>query len=304
MTKQELEARELSKRPLKSDEILNLDIPEISGLSTKALKKLASTLVSSSNKRIRRLLNAAPKGISESALRASGVLTQKATETNPDEVDVRFFSVKDKTRNEIIREVRRMMSFQKMKTSTVKGAIEVRQMNERNVFGETREEKAKRERALDRERKRLSAKLKKAKTPEEKEELEKRAREIEEKYKSPAGVVTGDFPERTGMARDDVLQEVFKFYRGYEDSHAQIIKDLGSDKVLKAIGAYTTGLQKPFGTREEFADYINDTLPSVIQSEWEELPATEDLMMEFFNAFEDYQKTGEEDFFTEENGWF
>lgn len=302
MTKNELEARELSKKPLKSNEILELDIPDISGLSTKALRVLASTLVSSSNKRIRRLLNAVPQGISENALRASGVLTQRIGEKNPDEVDVRFFSIKGKTRNELIRETRRMIAFQKMKSSTVKGALEVRQANERNVFGESREDAARRERLREKYLNDIARKMESAKNEEERKALEQRAREIKEKYAPPSGIVTGDFEERTGLSRDTAMSEIFKFYRRYEESHSKIVKDLGSDKILKTLGEFTSGIQKPFEDSEGLNSYLNETLPAIIESEWEELPATEDLQAEFFAAFENSMKTGE-DIFREEDGW-
>lgn len=333
MTKEEIEKRELSKTPLITAEIVRLDYPDIARINDKALKKLASTLVSSTNKRIRRLLNAAPRGISESALRKGGVLVNKLGEKNPDEVDVRFFSIEGKTRNQILREVRRMTKFQEMKTSTVKGAIDVRKMNERNVFGETREERVKREKTLERKVKQLERvmKFKKNQSPEKQAELQAELKSVIEKYSVPKGSETLDEKARrlsdeisksyneTGiigdtllvynflrdnpdLSEDDILSAVFKFYRQYEENHSAIVNDYGSDKILRAVGAYVGGIKQQIATRDELTVLLNQEMPDVIQREWELLPNQEEAEEEFFAAFERHQKLGTP-ILSEEDGW-
>jgi len=286
----DLEKRELSKHPLKSAEILDLSMPAINKLSDKALRVLASTLVSSSNKRIRRLLNAAPKGISEAALRSSGVLFSRIGETDMDDVDVKFFSIANKDRNAVLRETRRMIEFQRMKTSTVKGAIEVRKRNEINVFGQTREQRLKRE-----------------KTETLMEKAQRLSDEITKSYDETGIVgetlITHNFlRDNPDLNEDEILSAVFKFYRRYEENNQAIIKDYGSDKILKSIGAYIGGIQKPISTRNELYALLNDKMPRIIEREWELLPNQEEEEEEFFAAFERHQKTGEP-VFSEKDGW-
>lgn len=279
----DLEKIELSKHPLKSAEILELSMPSINKLSDKALRVLASTLVSSSNKRIRRLLNAAPKGISEAALRSSGVLYSRIGETDMDEVDVKFFSIANKDRNAVLREIRRMIEFQRMKTSTVKGAIAVRKQNEINVFGQTREQR----------------KLK--------EKAERLSGEISKLY-AETGII-GDtllvynfLRDNPDLNEDEILSAIFKFYRRYEENNQAIVKDYGSDKILRSVGAYVSGIKKPISTRNELYALLNDDMPRIIEREWELLPNQEEEEEEFFAAFERHQKTGEP-IFSEKDGW-
>lgn len=283
----DLEKRELSKHPLKSAEILDISMPVINKLSDKALRVLASTLVSSSNKRIRRLLNAAPKGISEAALRSSGVLYSRIGETDMDEVDVKFFSIANKDRNAVLRETRRMIEFQRMKTSTVKGSIEARKRNEINVFGQTREQRKR------------------------KETLSKKAECLigeSSKLHDDTGInedVMIDYNflrDNPDLNEDEILSAIFKFYRRYEENNQAIIKDYGSDKILRSVGAYVSGIKKPISTRNELYTLLNDDMPRIIQQEWELLPNQEEEEEEFFAAFERHQKTGEP-VFSEKDGW-
>ena len=305
MTKKELEARELSKSPLKSDEIIKLDMPDIAKLSDKALRVLSSTLVSSSNKRVRRLLNAVPQGISESALRGSNVLVSKFGEKDPNEVDVKFFSIKGKTRNEVLRETRRMIEFQNMKTSTVKGAMEVYDRNERLIFGESQRDAANRlkEKAKEiREWERIAAQ-KRNQTPERQEELKKWKEAIEVAYSAPDnndGIVDGELLET--MDKADIMSAIFKFYRQYEENHAAIVKEYGSEKILRLLGAYADKNLTKFNTKEQLSEWLNNTMPDIIQKEWELLPNQEEEQAEFFEAFERHMKTGEP-VFSEKDGW-
>lgn len=270
----DLEKRELSRRPLKSAEILEISMSDINKLSYKALRVLASTLVSSSNKRIRRLLNAAPKGISEAALRSSGVLYSRIGETDTNEVDVKFFSIANKDRNAILRETRRMIAFQRMKTSTVKGAIEVRKRNEINVFGQTREQR----------------------------KSEEKKTRIHNNVTNDSLLAYGFLRDNPDLDENDILSAVFKFYRRYEENNQAIIKDYGSDKILRSVGAYVGGIENPISTRDELYSLLNDEMPGIIEREWELLPNQEEEEEEFFAAFEKHQKTGEP-VFSEKDGW-
>lgn len=307
MTKKELEKIELSKRPLKSDAIIKLDMPDIAKLSDKALRVLASTLVSSSNKRVRRLLNAAHTGISEGALRASNVLVKKLGEKNPDEVDVRFFSVKGKTRNEVLRETRRMIEFQTMKTSTVKGAQEVYDRNERLIFGESVRGKERREREKARELKEWEriAGLKKNQTAERQAELAKWKEAIEYAYSAPSFkdvLLDETTPRQSPLTNAEIMSKVFKFYRQYEENHAQIIKDLGSDFILRLLGAYTSATNQSFTSVEELEEYLDNEMTRIIEQEWQLASNQEEEEEEFFNAFKRHKETGEP-VFSKKDGW-
>lgn len=307
MTKKELEKRELSKRPLKSDEIIKLDMPDIAKLSDKALRVLASTLVSSSNKRIRRLLNAVPTGISEAALRGGNILVKKLGEKNPDEVDVRFYSIRGKTRNEILRETRRMIEFQNMKTSTVRGAQEVFDRNERMIFGESSRDAVKRELEKERELKEWErvSRLKKNQTTEKKKELKKWRDAIDVAYSPPddsSALLAADFKKPNTLSNSDIMSRVFKFYRQYEENHVAIVKDLGSDFILRLLGAYTSAANRQFTTIDELDAFLNNEMPKIIEQEWEVSPNQEEDEEEFFAAFKRHQETGEP-VFSERDGW-
>lgn len=276
-----------------SEQILNLDSALLYALSEKELKKIASIMVSSSNKRVRRLLRAAPKGISEAALRGAGVINTPYGEKNPDEVNVRFFSIKDKNRNETVAELRRMINFQTMKTSTVKGAIERRKENERLVFGETSEERAKREK---KEQKELERRIKKGETPEQAEQAIKAKRP--DKIKD--ALINPEFKDG-GLAREQIMSAVFKHYRKYAESHSKIIKDMGSDYIIRMLGKFAEN-NRHITTVEELEQALNE-VDELIESDWEQIDNEEDE--DFFEQMDAYARgeLKEKPKFSAVDGW-
>lgn len=295
MTYNDLKARLTGKNAnLTSDEIVNLNPTLLYKLPEKDLKKIANVMVSSSNKRIRRLLRAAPKGISDAALRGAGVLNQPYGVTDPDELDVRFFSVKDKNRNETAKELRRMINFQTMKTSTVKGAIERRKQNEILVFGETREEKAKRLKKEDKERQRL---LKKGLSVEEAEQVinDKRPDYIKDALINP------EF-EGDGLSQDQIMSVVFKHHRKYAETHSVIVRELGSDFIIRMIGQFTQGKVRQVHNMDDLEDALKE-VDALIEAEWEKMEPEDNK--DFFEQMDDYTsgRTTKKPEFSSVDGW-
>lgn len=86
------------------DDILNESMENIVSLKNKDLRKIASRLVSASNKRLRRL---------ESDKTKWGKLSPVYNKEK--------FSIKGKTRNQVLREFKKMKGFMKAETSTLRG---------------------------------------------------------------------------------------------------------------------------------------------------------------------------------------
>lgn len=118
------------------EEILNLGDDVLSKLSQRDLSRALRTVSLAANKRINRLQQYAYKrhgtyiekqggpGLDLSALNKVG----------------KRFGVGDKNRNEIYEEFARVRRFMNTKTSTIKGAKEVRKAREISLFGKTREQ--------------------------------------------------------------------------------------------------------------------------------------------------------------------
>ena len=85
------------------DDILNASMENIVSLNDKDLRAVASRLVSASNKRLRRLANDKTKWG-----KLSPVYQKKQ------------FSIRGKTRNQVLREFKKMKGFMKSETSTDK----------------------------------------------------------------------------------------------------------------------------------------------------------------------------------------
>lgn len=86
------------------DDILNESMENIVSLKDKDLRAVASRLVSASNKRLRRLANDKTKWG-----KLSPVYQKKQ------------FSIRGKTRNQVLREFKKMKGFMKAETSTLRG---------------------------------------------------------------------------------------------------------------------------------------------------------------------------------------
>ena len=123
-------------------EILNLGDDILSRLDTRELSRALRTVSLAANKRIKRLEQYAYK---------RGKKAKYKEKKNSPGIDLSAlnslegprFSVGKKNRNEIYQELARARRFMNAKTSTVKGAKQVRQDRERALFGKTREEMTK-----------------------------------------------------------------------------------------------------------------------------------------------------------------
>ena len=93
------------------DDILNASMENIVSLKDKDLRAVASRLVSASNKRLRRLANDKTKWG-----KLSPVYQKKQ------------FSIRGKTRNQVLREFKKMKGFMKAETSTLRGFKKYRDM--------------------------------------------------------------------------------------------------------------------------------------------------------------------------------
>lgn len=99
-------AKTLDVTGLSTEKILSISPDQLKGLKQSDLRKLTSRLVSSANKRIRRIESAGAESPSLREVRESGGV----------------FSVKSKNYNELQKEFARARRFFKSKTSTVAGA--------------------------------------------------------------------------------------------------------------------------------------------------------------------------------------
>ena len=117
-------------------EILDITPDELMKLSERDVSRALRTVALAANKRIRRLVNAVKeeRPIAQDALRWS-------IEKNGGFVPV--FGVKQAAnRNEMIKQIGEIRRMFNMKTSTVSGALTVRQKREKMLFGATRQELA------------------------------------------------------------------------------------------------------------------------------------------------------------------
>lgn len=117
-------------------EILDITPDELMKLSERDVSRALRTVALAANKRIRRLVNAVKeeRPVAQDALRWS-------IEKNGGMVPV--FGVKQAAnRNEMIKQIGEIRRMFNMKTSTVSGALTVRQKREKMLFGATRQELA------------------------------------------------------------------------------------------------------------------------------------------------------------------
>lgn len=122
-------------------QILDLGDDILSSLNEKDMSRALRTVSLAANKRIDRLMKHAKK--------RGGKYVEKVSSpgldlTSLNQLEGGRFGVgrgeAKKTRNEMYKELIRARRFMHSKTSTVKGAIEVRKKKERALFGQTREE--------------------------------------------------------------------------------------------------------------------------------------------------------------------
>ena len=115
------------------EQILNLDYSIINNMNKRDLSHALKTVALAANKRVSRL-KANQADIAEDALNWLADQGYKRKK----------FGSKNKTLNQMRNEMTTLRQFMDMKTSTVRGAISVRQVREKRIMGETREQAVKR----------------------------------------------------------------------------------------------------------------------------------------------------------------
>lgn len=238
------------------EQILSMGDDELNKTNQRQMSHMLRTVALAANKRITRLENNEKKG---------GIATD-ALNTVQDSGG-RFY-VGGKTRNQMLAELARAREFMNMKTSTVKGATEVRKNRERMLYGATREE-------IEKERK------KKKKKHEQEERKRKRDFERQERKKekearkkgktyTPREYVPKEQEQETPVDYDEQLKEVFKAYRKFNEQNPnEGRKDyFDSGKALAYIGRIKH--DEPEITVDELQKRVNDYFHT--------------------NAYEEYQK--------------
>lgn len=96
------------------------------------------------------------------------------------------------------------------------------------------------------------------------------------------------------------MKEVFKHYRKYEEAHSKIIRDMGSDNIIRMLGQFAE--EREFKTRDDLKDALSE-VDATIESVWEELDDDEDA--DFFDQFDEYTsgKSDKKPEFRKEDGW-
>lgn len=139
---------------MKSTDFNKMTVRQLENLDFNDLKKLVSAQGQSANRRIR--------NIRESDKTSKRAVNQVARQQQGGR-----FSVKGKSRDELLREARQIQNFNKSKSGTVKGATEVKNAYERKALGKTSTEVGKetekeyRQKKLKEERQKLKEKSKK-----------------------------------------------------------------------------------------------------------------------------------------------
>lgn len=237
-------------------EILAMGTRELARLNLGEMRKLVNVLVSAGNKRIRRLQRNESKGIAPEALR--GVMESGGV-----------FSARGKNRNQLFKELTRARNFFNSPLSTVKGAMEERKRRERSLYGETREERAKRIKTEQKETRKAQRAFKKSHkdifNATDKDKLsnillyyvkmglspEEAAERAYERFRN------GDAsePDETGTPDDDnfrphdyesdewdpekALKDTFRAYRMFCNAYPHLAHLIGSDRLIAMMGSYS-----------------------------------------------------------------
>lgn len=225
-----------------AEEIINLGDDILSKLDKRDLQRAVRTTALVANKRLKRLkAQAKHEGKKDSkyiekvsgkhkiALDALNAITEQG------KVSGTFGVGKNKTRNELYAELARIRRFLNMKTSTLKGAKQVRQAREKRLFKETREE------AKKRARKEYTKGYKKAagKKPPKKN-IKKIEKAVEKKFTEKPKEVWEVYNKHLEMEH---LQDKSSsaYFKGYK--YEQIIEEAGQmimqgepeDKILEKL---------------------------------------------------------------------
>ena len=126
------------------NEILNLTPDVISKMNTRDISRALRTVSLAANKRINRLLKQTKKTKDGYVLKKSAkhnIAVDALNALTSDGTKKPKFGVKQaKTRNEMIEQLGEARRFMQMRTSTLKGAKEVRKEREKRLFGKTTEQ--------------------------------------------------------------------------------------------------------------------------------------------------------------------
>lgn len=129
------------------NEILNLDYETLHSFDKRDISRALRTVSLAANKRINRLLKQSRKtkeGYVPKKTASKNIAVDALNAVTNDGTKKAKFGVKSaKTRNEMIQQINDIRKFMNMKTSTVTGAVKVRQEREKRLFGKTREQAGK-----------------------------------------------------------------------------------------------------------------------------------------------------------------
>lgn len=128
------------------DQILNMDPAAMAKLDKRDISRALRTVALAANKRIDRLTKYAKKtkhGYEQKPTSGKSISVDALNWVSSDGATKAKFGVrKADNRNQMIAQIGKIRQFMNMKTSTVSGAVAVRKMREKNIFGKTREQLA------------------------------------------------------------------------------------------------------------------------------------------------------------------
>ena len=128
-------------------EILNISPEQLMKLNKRDISRALRTVSLAANKRIAKLKDKAKKTPSGYVPKTKGSQINTSAlnwVTNDGHKRTKFGVKKASTRNEMLHQISQIKQFMEMKTSTVRGATEVRKDIEKRLFGKTREQAARR----------------------------------------------------------------------------------------------------------------------------------------------------------------
>ena len=126
-------------------EILNISPDQLMKLNKRDVSRALRTVSIAANKRVNRLKSKATKTKDGYVPKTKGSQINTSAlnwVTNDGHKRTKFGVKKSSTRNEMLHQLKTIKQFREMKTSTVKGATEVRKDIEKRLFGKTREQAA------------------------------------------------------------------------------------------------------------------------------------------------------------------
>ena len=127
------------------NEILNISPDQLMKLNKRDISRALRTVSLAANKRVNRLKSKATKTKDGYVPKTKGSQINTSAlnwVTNDGHKRTKFGVKKASTRNEMLHQLKTIKQFMEMKTSTVKGATEVRKDIEKRLFGKTREQAA------------------------------------------------------------------------------------------------------------------------------------------------------------------